>query len=467
MGCCNINFIGCKSIDTSKSISAIKFDGNAIPLNNEVPKLLTQLTDIEGFIITNCQNKTFSIPDFLSSFPKLNTFELIDSTISKKIPDDIGNIKTLERITFHKDYIEGSIPENIGSLKNLKAIYLDENIFSGSIPESIGNLKKLEVLNLQNNLINGNIPSSISKLSNLEVLVLSGNNLSGEIPEDIGNLSKLTELDLSLNRLEGSLPQSMEKLKNLKKVNLENNKFYGTADFANDMPSLRTIKLNNSGLFGVLPNFSSNVTTCTYSSSHFCTEIKPDCARENIPCTEEMYKKVKEFKENEKNKKSKLGYSASQYIIALIIILIPLVGIAIFLRVYKWYSLKKDDEILIKQIDRINTKNDYFNSDFQVKDINSDTDSDANMLISRTPDHRKLHSENSQRSIFNDYEEDIDEYEKVMIQKAINNSLNDIKNNNNNNNNNNDNSRINVLNNNNNNQFQFNLNTHTNVDFGN
>eukprot|EP00833_Pecoramyces_ruminatium_P006517 jgi/Orpsp1_1/1180549/evm.model.c7180000073845.1 len=384
MGCCNINFIGCKSIDTSKSISAIKFDGNAIPLNNEVPKLLTQLTDIEGFIITNCQNKTFSIPDFLSSFPKLNTFELIDSTISKKIPDDIGNIKTLERITFHKDYIEGSIPENIGSLKNLKAIYLDENIFSGSIPESIGNLKKLEVLNLQNNLINGNIPSSISKLSNLEVLVLSGNNLSGEIPEDIGNLSKLTELDLSLNRLEGSLPQSMEKLKNLKKV----------------------------GLFGVLPNFSSNVTTCTYSSSHFCTEIKPDCARENIPCTEEMYKKVKEFKENEKNKKSKLGYSASQYIIALIIILIPLVGIAIFLRVYKWYSLKKDDEILIKQIDRINTKNDYFNSDFQVKDINSDTDSDANMLISRTPDHRKLHSENSQRSIFNDYEEDIDEYEK-------------------------------------------------------
>ena len=97
--------------------------------------------------------------------------------------------------------------------------------------------------------------------------------------------------------------------------------------------------------------------------------------------------------ENEEGDNSKI-----KYVISLIIILIPLVSIATFLHWYNKYSNKKEDELVIKHIDMMNSRHSI---------IYSDTGSDAN-LFNRTPYHRKLNPYGEfqvTRNIFDDNDE--------------------------------------------------------------
>ncbi|ORY28570.1 L domain-like protein, partial [Neocallimastix californiae] len=418
--CCGVDYIGCKGDGT---IINVEIDGKKILIEKNIPESITQLTGIERLALINNNNTEISFPDFLGKLPKLDTFEIRDSRVNSNIPENIGELKSLKSLVLVNDNISGSIPENIGSLTNLNSLYLEGNVLSGGIPESIGDLINLRSLDLKNNKLNGAIPLEITKLKKLESLELSGNELTDEIPEDIGNLVKLRVLDLGNNKLSGSIPESVTELKKLENLYLSYNSFYGTVDFGNNLPSLKKIELINSGLFGVLPNFSKNVTECSFSESDICVESKPDCTTMDSPCTEELYKKVKEFNEEEQKlkkekKKAQNRYSSSKIITSLLIIAIPLIGIVVFLHVYKWYNVKKEDELVIKKIDHINNRISYYNSDILVKDVNSDAGSDANMLITRVPDHRKLNNQNSTRSIFDD---DIDNDKNFNNNNNINN----------------------------------------------
>ncbi|KAG4099762.1 L domain-like protein [Neocallimastix lanati (nom. inval.)] len=365
--CCGVDYIGCKG---NGKIFNIELNGDILNIKNNVPESLTQLVDIERIAFINNKYEKLTIPNFLNKFPKLDTFEVTDSQIFNEIPESIGEIKNLKSLVFVNDNIKGPIPESLGSLTNLESLYLENNIISGSIPNSFGNLKNLQILTLKNNKLGGSIPTDLIKLKKLEVIELSGNALTEEIPEDLGDLDKLRILDLSNNQLTGSLPESITKLKKLEKLYLGYNNFYGTVDFANELPSLKEIELNNSGLFGILPNFSKNVTKCSFSEQDICIEKKPTCASTDSPCTPELHKKVEEFNKYEKSRKRNEGiFSSSKIIISLIIIIIPLIGIVIFLRVYKWYSLKKENDLLIKQIERINSKNLYYDSEITLNDL--------------------------------------------------------------------------------------------------
>ena len=199
--------------------------------------------------------------------------------------------------------------------------------------------------------------------------------------------------------------------------------------------------IDNSGLYGIIPYYPDTVTTCKFDKVNYCVEKKPSCTQIEIECTQEFLNNLEKFKEYQENyKKNKEvkeknddddSTPTSKYILALIIILVPLVGIAIFLRVYNIYHKRKEDDLVVKQIDYINSKHTYFSSD--LRDINSDTGSDAQLLVA--PEHRKLNKYGTQslpRSIFNDTDDDddLDQIEREMIKRAMDENIKANRNNN-------------------------------------
>jgi len=410
MGCCSFNdfkFIGCKGVGDKRIIN-LEINCSKMKIS-EIPESLSGLVDLERIAITKC-GKMIDIPLFLKDLPNLTTLEIFDNQNYNNIPANIMEMKNLKSLTILKNNIGGPIPENIGNLENLEDLYIQDNLINGKIPETLGNLINLKYLSLKGNLIEGTLPSSIGNLANVKYIDLSNNNLNGEIPESIGKLGKLESLSLKNNRFGGQIPETISNLKSLKKLDLSNNRFSDTAEFSLSFPSLANIDLSESGILDVVPKFSEKVNKCNFDMKNFCVSEEETlaCGYEGPKCTDEFMQKLNTFKnekkleqQRRKEMENETGSAKSKYVIALIIILIPLVSIATFLHWYNKYSSRKEDEMVIKHIDMMNSRHSY---------IYSDVGSDAN-LMARSPYHRKLSPYGEfqpTRNIFDDNDDDLE-----------------------------------------------------------
>ncbi|XP_027187515.2 uncharacterized protein [Cicer arietinum] len=223
-----------------------------------------------------------------SSFPMLQSLDIINNFFHGTIPHQIGNLSKISKLNLSYNLFNGSIPQEIGALKNLSHLNIVSCKLTGSIPSTIGKLINLVELDLSANYLYGEIPS-IRNLMNLEKLVLYGNSLSGPIPKDlgrisslrtikllqnkfsgpipssIGNLSNLRTLLLSKNSLNGSIPSTIGNLTKLILLSLCENQLYGSIPSSiGNLVNLERLCLSQNNLFGPIPSTFGNLTKLTF-----------------------------------------------------------------------------------------------------------------------------------------------------------------------------------------------------------
>ncbi|ORX33882.1 L domain-like protein [Piromyces finnis] len=205
-----------------------------------------------------------------------------------QIPESLTNLSNLERIGITKVNNGGiKIPDFLKLMENylekdFPDAYIKNNNIGGNIPESIDELSELEYLYIRNNLIKGKIPKSIGNLK-----ILKKCNLR-RIPKSIGDLTHIKKLHLNGNKLTEKIPESIGELENLESLDLSEN-----------------------SLTGLIPDSIENLKKLKYFSP-------------------ELLKKVEEGRSYRSSFFKRSGIS--NYILPLVIILVPLIILAIFLK---------------------------------------------------------------------------------------------------------------------------------------
>ncbi|KAA8535528.1 hypothetical protein F0562_030531 [Nyssa sinensis] len=165
-----------------------------------------------------------SIPEELSSMPKLKVLHLGSNNFTGFIPPSLGNISGLEKLWLGINNIEGNIPDELGRLSNLTEFLLEDNRLTGAIPPKIFNISSLKIIYLSFNALFGNLPYNVGfQLPNLERLYMNDNQLGGSIPEFLSNSSNLFLIDLGINMLTGPVPMSLGNLRLLQFFHINNN----------------------------------------------------------------------------------------------------------------------------------------------------------------------------------------------------------------------------------------------------
>ncbi|CAE7355779.1 FLS2, partial [Symbiodinium microadriaticum] len=131
--------------------------------------------------------------------------------------------------------LTGSIPKGLYRLDMLTELELFGNGLTGCIPSEIGELVQLRTLLLNHNSLTGSIPVSLTKCINLEELDLSNNQLTGPIPSELA-IQRLAVVNISCNDFEGTVPLSFTTCKLLKTflcdmIPYEDEEFYKTFDW--------------------------------------------------------------------------------------------------------------------------------------------------------------------------------------------------------------------------------------------
>ncbi|GLT59084.1 hypothetical protein SLA2020_319230 [Shorea laevis] len=133
--------------------------------------------------------------------------------------------------------------------RHLKTVDLRSNLLQGSLSIRSTTWDYMEQLFISGNNLTGEIPSSYCNLISLRILDLANNSLGGKIPECLGNLGHLFILDLQMNKFHGRIPNSF-----VNNLDLWRNMSHRiTTNYFDDQIQLRTLKLNDNQLEGILP----------------------------------------------------------------------------------------------------------------------------------------------------------------------------------------------------------------------
>ncbi|CAK8532357.1 unnamed protein product [Lathyrus sativus] len=143
------------------------------------------------------------IPESVGLLPSLVDFRVF----SNKLSAGVSSWTNVIVFDASNNLLNGSIPQEITSLPKLTTLLLDQNQLNGPIPTNIISWKSLVTLNLSRNQLSGQIPDTIGKLPVLSQLDLSENEFSGEFPSQ---LPRLTNLNLSSNHLTGRIPSEFQ-----------------------------------------------------------------------------------------------------------------------------------------------------------------------------------------------------------------------------------------------------------------
>jgi len=141
----------------------------------------------------------------LSTFRKLQAFNVRENQLSGTIPGGFHKLRELVDLDLRSNRLTGTIPADLGSCTSLQYLYLSENVLEGTIPETLTRLDRLKALPLYGNQLVGRIPGGVGAMTALLDLSLNHNNLTGTLPVDLKDLKQLKALDLAGNSLSGVL----------------------------------------------------------------------------------------------------------------------------------------------------------------------------------------------------------------------------------------------------------------------
>ena len=169
-----------------------------------------------------------TIPDTITEFEYLTTFDLSGNFLTGQIPQDIGNLGSRSGITYidlSDNGLTGSIPKSISEHGD-HLLYLDisgNNLNRMNLP-AITALTNIVHLDLSDNNIAENLHLTLNEFTKIQYLNFGTNRIAGSIPSEISDLTEFKELNLERNDLSGTLPDEINLIHNLQVLNLSDNK---------------------------------------------------------------------------------------------------------------------------------------------------------------------------------------------------------------------------------------------------
>ena len=103
------------------------------------------------------------------------------------------------------------------------------------------------------NSLHGTLPEELLFLNELQVLRLDSNRIESSLPSGFGSFSKLSEISLYSNSFTGTIPTSFEQLGNLTLLHLSDNIFSGRLFDVDNIPNIRTFKVDGNNFSGDIP----------------------------------------------------------------------------------------------------------------------------------------------------------------------------------------------------------------------
>ncbi|KAJ4701056.1 Leucine-rich repeat receptor protein kinase [Melia azedarach] len=210
----------------------------------------------------------------INTLPHLLVLKLSNCDLSHFPLPPIANFSSLAILDLsHNNFDEYFIPAWIFGLGDLIFLDLSFNYFNSPIPEGLQNLTSLRHLDLSWNYFNSSVPNWFYRFSHLEYLSLSCNSLSGitlvmmkgQAVEYNANLNLVRSIDLSRNNFSGEIPLEVMNLGALQSFNLSHNSLTGTIPKSiGAMKSLESIDFSANQLSGKIPQSFSNLTFLSY-----------------------------------------------------------------------------------------------------------------------------------------------------------------------------------------------------------
>ncbi|KAG0467361.1 hypothetical protein HPP92_018316 [Vanilla planifolia] len=192
-----------------------------------------------------------------SSPPSVTSINLQNLNLSGDIAASICQLPSLSELNLANNHFSQSIPLHFSQCTSLLSLNLSGNALWGTLPEQIGHLPSLKDLDLSNNHIEGQIPPSLGMLKGLRVLKLGGNFFSGTLHSAVfGNMSELGFLDLSKNPyFTSKLPMEIGELGKLRVLLLQNSGLYGEIpESFSGLHTLEVLDLSQNNLSGSIPS---------------------------------------------------------------------------------------------------------------------------------------------------------------------------------------------------------------------
>ena len=147
------------------------------------------------------RNIVGSLPDNWQNLKKLDTIQIVSSSISGTIPAWIDQWSVATFLSFTDNLLNGTLPTSFSSLTNLIVLAVDNNFLTGDL-SLIEGLTKVTGMYLDSNGFTGTIDDNFLKnLSSLRILDVSGNGFEGAVPVHLMGLPTLQVMDIHGNQL--------------------------------------------------------------------------------------------------------------------------------------------------------------------------------------------------------------------------------------------------------------------------
>ncbi|KAF3435978.1 hypothetical protein FNV43_RR23070 [Rhamnella rubrinervis] len=248
------------SFEHMTSLSSLDLSSNGF--EGEVPKSLGTLCNLKRLDLSH--NKlSGTLGDLLES--QVNCTKNFTEILKLSDHNQLGRsiFPALEELDLHDNLLEGPLPNSLGQLPKLLVLHLGNNLLSGPLPNFFPS-SPLQWLCASNNKLDGSsLPESIGQLFNLTYFDVSSNSFSGVVSEaHLSNLSKLDHMDLSFNSLTLKMSSNWVPPFQLSFLNLPcctiGPRF---PKWLQNQSNLNYLDLSNSSIYGVIPDWFSNVTS--------------------------------------------------------------------------------------------------------------------------------------------------------------------------------------------------------------